>query len=124
MMFLKLFKIPFFRHVLAGFIIVVFIWGFVVAPLKGELKELHKQSDKDRALIEALAKRDTYRIDNTIEHVKAKKGSEINMIPKNEMGTSPIPLPPIIPDTLIEEKATEIKVDKRPKKWWKFWRSE
>ncbi len=110
MKILNLLKIPMIRHLLAGFVIVLLLWGFSIKPLQQQNKELQKQLkntiERQHLLIEKLSAKDTYSISNTVD-AKIKKGGRIQLTPENTMKV-------VNNDTLKGQR----------KKWWQFWRKK
>lgn len=105
---IKLLNRPIFRHFIAGLIICLGVYLFAVVPLQGEINKLHRQIDKDRALIAELSKRATYHIENKVSSKKLKDGSTINLVPSNVMQV----------DSLHQLQKLPLKT----KKWWQFWK--
>lgn len=98
-------KFPIVRHILAGISIVGLLYCFSILPLqiqnnnlREDLKEL---TQKQQKLIEDLAKKETYQIDNKVDANKLKQGSHIYMVPSSAIKV---------------EKQDSVKPKKR--KWW------
>lgn len=114
---LKILNYPLVRHILAGVLVVLLLWQFSIAPLQKQNKELRKDmkevADKQHKLIEKLAEKETYKIENKVDGAKIKKGGEIKLIP----------------DTKMEVNNTDTNVDimkrdtgKFREHWWQLWR--
>ncbi len=118
---LGIFKIPIVRHIAAALSIILGMYVFAIMPLQLEIGQLHKQLQEGRKLIEILAKRDTYSIQNKIENVKSKDGSSINLVPESNM---------LVTDSLAHRMTLtdsltltdSVMIERRPKKWWLFWK--
>lgn len=115
---LNILKYPVVRHILAAVGICVIIYLFAVVPMRSEINALHKQIDKDRALISELSKRDTYKIENRIDSKKLKKGGTISLVPSNELKVENKG------DTLIMKDFRIIEEKRYRKHWWQFWREK
>ncbi len=90
--FIGFLKYPVVRHFIAGGAIVALLYFFSIAPLQEQNESLRKDlrviSNKQSDLIEKMAAKDTYKIENKINDAKVKKGGEIKLIPENDLKVS------------------------------------
>ncbi len=125
-MFVRLFKYPIVRHILAGLLIAGVLWGVFISPLaesneilKGENESLREDlreiADKQHQLISQLAQKDTYKIQNQVD-AKIKKGGEIKLIPSNDLKVVNLT------DTIAPKVSVEPEKEKHRKHWWQLWR--
>lgn len=89
---LKVFNIPLVRHLIAGTGIIVAIYYLAINPLQQQNKEIREDYNNlvntQSEIINYLAKKDTYHIENKVDVKKQKQGSNINLIPDNKMTVS------------------------------------